>query len=202
MPTGYTADVQSGKVTEFSDFALQCARAMGACISQRDEGYGPPELEEQSNYYEDRVKEATREKDKLDAMSMSEAIEEFTKESEAQIKRCREGIEEKQKQKERYESMIAKVEAWTPPSSEHVGLKEFMLSQLRDSIGFDCSGRYYEDALRDLQSKTPEDWLEQQKEAVNRNLEYYTNSLKKESERVEGRNLWKTQLFESLGKKI
>lgn len=202
MPTGYTADVQSGKVTEFSDFALQCARAMGACVSQRDDGDGPPKLEGRAGRYEDRVKEATREKDKLNAMSMSEVIEEFTKESEAEIKRCNEGIEKKRRQEERYESMIAKVEAWIPPSSEHVGLKEFMLSQLRDSLEFDCSGSYYADALRDLESRTPEDWLEQQKEAVNRNLEHYTNLLKEESERVEGRNLWKTQLFESLGKKI
>jgi len=193
MPTGYTSGVQSGRITEFRDFALQCAS-----MSQRDDGNGPTELEEQSDYYKDRVKEATREKNKLDAMSMSEAIEEFTKESEADIKRCNEGIEEKRRQKERYESMIAKVEAWTPPSNEHVNLKEFMLSQLYESIKFDCSGHYFTESLRYLQSRTPEGWLEQKKEAANRDIEYYTDLLKKEREEVEGRNLWKTQLMDSL----
>lgn len=37
MPTGYTADVADGKITDFVEYALQCARAFGACIMLRDE---------------------------------------------------------------------------------------------------------------------------------------------------------------------
>ena len=37
MPSGYTEGVASGKVTEFKEYALLCARAFGACISLRDE---------------------------------------------------------------------------------------------------------------------------------------------------------------------
>lgn len=37
MPTGYTASVQEGKVTEFRDFAMECARAFGALVMMRDE---------------------------------------------------------------------------------------------------------------------------------------------------------------------
>lgn len=42
MPTGYTEAVQSGEVTEFRDFALRCARAMGALIMMRDDPMDAP----------------------------------------------------------------------------------------------------------------------------------------------------------------
>ena len=35
MPTGYTAAVCSGEITEIKDFALSCARAFGALITMR-----------------------------------------------------------------------------------------------------------------------------------------------------------------------
>jgi hypothetical protein len=37
MPTGYTAGVADGTITEFREYALLCARAFGACIMLRDE---------------------------------------------------------------------------------------------------------------------------------------------------------------------
>src|SRR5438309_7441629 len=37
MPTGYTADVGNGKVTDFATFALTCARGFGALITMRDD---------------------------------------------------------------------------------------------------------------------------------------------------------------------
>jgi len=37
MPTGYTTDIYNGKDVSFRDFALNCARAFGACIMQRDD---------------------------------------------------------------------------------------------------------------------------------------------------------------------
>lgn len=37
MPTGYTADVQSGKVTDFAEYAMNCARAFGALVLMRDD---------------------------------------------------------------------------------------------------------------------------------------------------------------------
>jgi hypothetical protein len=37
MPTGYTAAVADGTITEFPDFAMQCARAFGTLVLMRDE---------------------------------------------------------------------------------------------------------------------------------------------------------------------
>jgi len=37
MPSGYTSDLYEGKNISFTQFALQCARAFGAAIDQRDD---------------------------------------------------------------------------------------------------------------------------------------------------------------------
>ena len=60
MPTGYTASVADGRVTEFAPFALQCARAMGALIMMRDEPHDAPipERFEASDYYSKSLAEA------------------------------------------------------------------------------------------------------------------------------------------------
>lgn len=41
MPTGYTADVQTGKIKTLREFALTCARNFGIAILQREEPHGP-----------------------------------------------------------------------------------------------------------------------------------------------------------------
>jgi len=61
MPTGYTAGVQDGKITEFSDFALNCARAFGALITMRDDPQDTPipeKFEARTSYYDERLENA------------------------------------------------------------------------------------------------------------------------------------------------
>ena len=42
MATGYTYPVVEGKITEFSEFALGCARAFGAFMHMRDDNSDAP----------------------------------------------------------------------------------------------------------------------------------------------------------------
>jgi hypothetical protein len=67
MPTGYTADVQNGTVTELRDFALSCARAFGACIMMRDDPPGTPipDQFEPSSYYRIECEKAQAELSRL-----------------------------------------------------------------------------------------------------------------------------------------
>jgi len=60
MPTGYTYPVVEGKITEFSDFALSCARAFGALITMRDDPHDTPipETFEPSDYNAKKLAEA------------------------------------------------------------------------------------------------------------------------------------------------
>lgn len=61
MPTGYTAAVCDGKITEFPAFALQCARAFGALITMRDDAMNAPipeEIKPDTSYYDKNISEA------------------------------------------------------------------------------------------------------------------------------------------------
>jgi hypothetical protein len=60
MPTGYTADIKNG--ISFKTFAMNCARAFGACVTLRDEPGGGdkiPEAFEASTYHAQQVEKAT-----------------------------------------------------------------------------------------------------------------------------------------------
>lgn len=203
MATGYTASVQSGEVTELDDFVMSCARAMGACIMQRDDNPNdPPKLEEPSDHYDKRLAELEAEKAKLTTMTWEEVVKQFHQDKLDSTKRCHEAIDEKKRYEQLYRAMLTKVHAWMPPSDDHVNFKEFMVEQLTSSIDFDCSVDYYMDQLNDMASETPEDWFEARKAENERSLEYYTKARQEKIDRVEERNRWKTQLFESLGKEI
>ena len=60
MPTGYTAGVATGEIKDFKTYALQCARAFGACIMLRDEPMSDeiPEFKP-SDHYEKSLAKAT-----------------------------------------------------------------------------------------------------------------------------------------------
>lgn len=75
MPTGYTSGVAVGKVTDFREFALQCARAFGACISLSDESSDTPIPEEfkPDSANSEKVLSAIEAKDKAYAMTLAEA---------------------------------------------------------------------------------------------------------------------------------
>ena len=70
MPTGYTAKIANG--ISFQEFAMDCARGMGACIDLRDEPEGGdkiPDAFPPSDYHLKAERAAQAELDGLIAMS-------------------------------------------------------------------------------------------------------------------------------------
>jgi len=90
--------------------------------------------------------------------------------------------------------MLAKVNAWKPPSADHKGLKDFMAQQIQESIKFDCD--------YDLSNITGpsswEDWMTDKKADNKRDIFYHEAEQEKEIERTNSRNRWIRQLRESL----
>lgn len=197
MPTGYTADVQSGKITEFNDFALTCARAFGALIDMRDEPLGaklPVKINPHTDYNEKALDAATKRLSKLRAMTEAQAMREAQKSHAAALDAHNKYAAERRQHRGRYEAMLAKVREWRPPSADHVGLKTFMKEQLQESIKFDCG---YET------SKPPEavpgpEWLAAEIARAERDVEYHTKQIAEEVERANGRNEWLKKLRQSL----
>lgn len=196
MPTGYTADVQSGKITEFADFAMACARAFGACITMRDDPSSAaiPEEFEPSNYNSKALVDANAKLAELEAMTLDERQAAADAENAAAVKEWDDRESEREKQRGRYETMLAKVEAWTPPTTEHEGMKNFMREQLSESIRFDCGDPY---------GKRPEprstaDWYADALARANNDIAYHAKAQAEEIERARKRTKWVADLRTSL----
>ena len=191
MPTGYTADI--AKDISFNDFVLQCARAFGATISMRDSPMSPeiPEFQPSNWNMKELVKaqktlvELT---DMTGTMQSSSAFAYNAQRYDNFLKDSRDNME----LKEKYESMLTKVQNWEPPSPEHTDLKAFMVKQIKESIEWDC-----------ITNETPEpvsgeQWYLKKLNDTTRNIVYHTEEHLKEIERVNTRNKWVKQLKESL----
>ena len=196
MPTGYTAAIADG--ITFERFAMDCARAFGACVMLRDESGGGeiiPERFEPSDYHLKQLGNARARLAELETISLVEA----EKRSEGDYRQAEASrLEHLQKNKDQlaaYSAMLDQVNAWEPPSDEHNGLRDFMQSQIEQSIKFDDMVDYYE---KPTVRQTGAEWLEAQKYTALRDIDRHRAEHTKEVERTEQRNEWVRMLRDSL----
>lgn len=198
MPTGYTSDLANGKITTLREFALQCARGMGACIMMRDEPFDAPipERFEPDTKYQDNVLAKLRaELETLTSLSSAECEARITANVAAAEKYRDEYLADKKIQAGRYEAMIAEVEAWTTDAE---GLREFMLSQLRESLRFDYGGSYVPAVP---EAVLVEDWRLAERTRLTKEIGRYETSRAEEIARAAERTRWLAALRASLPEK-
>lgn len=206
MPTGYTADLYDGKDVTFEHFVMRCARNFGALILMRDDNLDAPIEENRytqgpDSYYAQALATAKDELAAAQALTDDRAAvlaqQEYDKAERAYAK----AVEKDAALRARYEAMLERVRAWEPPTPDHQGLKDFMVSQLEESIRFDCTtlnrSWYGPRAVR-----TPAEYraaaIEKAAEAITR----AEQELAKERERDETRIAWVTALQDSLGASV
>jgi len=195
MPTGYTAALYEGKAQTFEDFTLNAARAMGAAVMERDDAPGPIKGEAaKSSYYETAHEGAVAKLAELADVTLFEWAQREKAGREEEERLDRERDARVAVIRARYEAMLAEVEAWNPPTSEHENLKKFMRDQLEESIKFDCTP--YTGNRRQVVSA--QDFKTSSIERAERNVAYYADEMRKESERTESRNKWVRDLRDSL----
>lgn len=188
MPTGYTADIKDG--IDFKTYAMNCARAFGACVMLRDEPGGGdriPDTFEPSDYHLKAVEKAQGELAALEAMTNAE-LEHAAASSwnVAEIDRLMR-LEDKRKQREAYEAMLAKAVAWKAPTPDHEELRKFMYEQIEKSIDFDCGGAY--DKMPSLRL-TGEAWFAEQSAKLSRDVRYHEKEYAGEVSRAATRTEW------------
>lgn len=198
MPTGYTANIENGE--SFENFVLGCARAFGACAHQRDDTMkDKPKLREVSNYYEEKLPEALAELGFLQSLTDTQIDEHGKELRDEEIASIQKSIEEKRALEGKYMAMLDKVSAWNPPTQDHVGLKEFMIKQIKDTIDFDCNTKYYIERLQTAISKNAIDFYNDALQSAEWNVNHYEEELEKEKTRVAESNNWIIELYKSLG---
>jgi hypothetical protein len=199
MPTGYTAICGEKPEITFQEFAWRCARAMGACFTQRDDSSSAPvNMDEQpTDYHLNRMAETEAEGRRL---QKADASAEHNKALEEARGRITEMYAKNVALKATYQRLLGEVVKWNPPSPDHIGLQKFMEQQLTESIGFDCgSGSYYREDLGKLMAQTPEEFLKVRIREVAKEWAYHSEQHLDEIDRVAGRNRWKAELAASIG---
>lgn len=195
MPTGYTADVADGKITDLRSFAMLCARGMGALIMMRDEPFGAPipERFEPSDYHAKKMAEAVAERDRLYAMDDAEAEQAASAEYAEQVEAKERWLSNKRDQRQRYQAMINLVEPWQRAPE---GLKEFMLDQLRCGMEFDCPAD--DSYWLDPELLSGAEWKARKLETLQKSIMRDAAGQAEEVARTEGRNAWVAQLRAAL----
>jgi hypothetical protein len=196
MPTGYTMDVQDGKITAFSDFAMRCARAFGALVEMRDDSMDAPipDKFEVSDYHVKAKANAEARLVQLVAMTEDEcrdaALVEF-QEAEAGL------VDYKEKallHKGRYLKMLAEARRWTPPTPDHEGLRKFMIEQLQQSIDHDCNTSFYPVPVL----KPGREWHVDAVAKAQKDIKYHTEQMIEDEKRSRTRTEWVKSLRASL----
>lgn len=93
-------------------------------------------------------------------------------------------------------------EAFTPPTSEHEGIKEFMVKQLKETISFNASDTYHVENLEKISLKLKSLSARTERAEIiakaNKDLAYHTLEHEKELKRCEESNKWVEQFIEAV----
>lgn len=196
MPTGYTADIKDG--ISFKTYAMNCARAFGACVLLRDEPGGGeriPERFEPSDHHTRQLAERREDLARIEALDAAgreaEAAKAWDKAETYRSVR----LDEMRKQRAAYVAMLAQVDAWKPPTTDHVNFRAFMREQITQSIDWDCDESYHSTPTP---LQTGDEWAANRIAELHRDIAYHEREHAAEVERAASRTQWVQALRGSL----
>lgn len=194
MPTGNTAKLHDGEQS-FEEFVLGCARAMGALITMKEAPADAsiPDAIEVGSYYVEAVARAEAAYAHAKAMTLERAETLASIEYEEALAYYQREVKQRTARRDRYELMRSRVEAWEPPTEDHVEFRTFMLGQLDLSMA-GCQATHLPEPVR----RTAEECRATKIEVCERALRQATESLAEEQARAEVRTAWLVALRESL----
>lgn len=195
MPTGYTAAMLDGLT--FQEYALSCARNFGALIEMRDEPMNTPIPDKfyPSDYSKKRLQEAKEEFARLNDMTKVAWQKELDKYFNTQVADFWDGKKKNAEAKAKYEAMLKQARAYKPPTPEHLNFAQFLVSQITETIDFDCK---YWDKKQEPTKPLLESFITDTLKHAQDNIIYYNKSHSEELVRTESRNEWIRALKESL----
>lgn len=198
MPSCYTALVQDGKITEAKDFILNCSRQFGALMHMREDNMDAEiEYRKVSDYHLERLESVKQQYEDLKKVTDEEIQENIDMNYYKRLEEKREGLKRFNEGRQRYLDMLEKVEKWTPPTNEHVKLKEYCIEQLKSSLDFDYSDSLKEYYTTKPEKETVEEYKQFQLESYLKDIEYHSKHYREEVENVKEINKWIEDLISS-----
>ena len=192
MPTGYTSQIGDGQT--FKDFVWTCARAFGALATMRDDPMDAkiPDAFPHSDHHNKGLATARARLAELQRVEPVDSVRMAFDDYQKQWVEWKRRATESDKLRAQYAAMIQRVEAWAPPSTDHEGLRKFMIEQLRQSMVFDC----YD--VKEPQGQSGDSWLKEEIRKAEWSIDYHQKEGEKKEERTEARNTWLRLLRESV----
>ena len=199
MPTGYTAMIEDRDDVTFPEFAMTCAHAFGALIEMREERLDAPIPEKitPSSYHEKGITTARAALALANALTLTAARRSAREDYERQSRNHIESMGRMRQKVAKYDAMIAEIEAWTPPTKDHIGLKKFMLEQIDTSVEYARSSLAQPDEYKPVE-QTGEQYIADAVKSAERNLAYHTDGWAAECHRAAECTAWIKALRDSL----
>ena len=206
MPTGYTAKIIEGEITDFKDFAKLCIRNFGATMHMRDDSldseYIPDEV---PDFYKNNIKKSEEKIDEIKKMSDEDIINMENDRILDEIKYYKDKIEHIKKSYKILNDMLKKAKNFKLPSDDYFHYRSFLIEQLESTINQDCDIEYYEKNLNDLNKeygtiKYPDIIRNEHIKNIENDIIYYKKTYNEQKKRVERNNKWVKELFEYLEK--
>ena len=195
MPTGYTSDLYELKDVSFADYATTCSRAWGARVTERDNSFSTPYVPRTVGDYETKaLSNAVAKLDEFLLRTDEDWSAAFQEDKEKVFVTNAEADSIRGQRRIKYEDMLDQINAWEPPTEDHVAFKKFMVEQIEGSLEFDCKGFTWKPAILD---QTIERYKIDALQNINGEIDRLMKSLAEEIERVRTSNKWVRDLFDS-----
>jgi hypothetical protein len=196
MPTSYTQKLME-QGQSFPEFVMLCARAMGACVTMRDDDLGIPipDKFEPSSYYPDRLRQAEARLKKLRDMTPPGRLRHGAKLKADKFKEYGAWLDKELLECDRLDAMAKQVARWNPPTDDHSGLKEFMLDQIRISRP---DTAYIERLLVDISEKSASEFFDAELDDAISDVTNTRKHMEEDITRTNDRNTWLAQLRDNL----
>ena len=185
MPTGYTAAIIRDDI-DFKTFATNCMRASGALVNMRDDPFDAPIPDEILPYphHKDELEKAKRDLGWFISLTQSQLRHEYGSDMSEKRQRRADQLDKLNEDNRRLNTMLEKVKAFTPPTTEHTGWKTFMIEQITISI----EKPYRHDPEPDFET-----WVEKKKKDLRWSISYHADEWIKEVELAKNRTSWLQQ---------
>lgn len=146
MPTGYTAYIEDGNITTGKEFLKLCLREFGIAVDMRDEPLSVPVPAhfEPDEWYKNHYMNMVKKLKENESLTFEEVKLRRQREHDKEVKSARRAIAQMTEVNERYKQIRKQIEAWTPPTEDYNGIKQFAIDQIEKSMNPEDHFDYYQ----------------------------------------------------------
>lgn len=146
MPTGYTAYIEDGNITTGKEFLKLCLREFGIAVDMRNEPLSVPVPAhfEPDEWYKNHYMNMVKKLKENESLTFEEVKLRRQREHDKEVKSARRAIAQMTEVNERYKQIRKQIEAWTPPTEDYNGIKQFAIDQIEKSMNTEDQFDYYQ----------------------------------------------------------